>query len=71
MNTSNASNSGGFADEIPTVQQKVLISLREYKKLQRLVREGESYSRKVRNRMVALAATFLVFVVASACILFL
>lgn len=62
----NASNSGSFADDIPTVQQQVVVSKLEYEKLKRLVREGEAERIKSRNRMIAVFAVVLVFAVASA-----
>ena len=62
----NASNSGTFADDIPTVQQQVIVPKLEYEKLKRLVREGEAERIKSRNRMIAVFVTLLVFVAASA-----
>lgn len=69
-NSGNISNSGGFADEVSTVQQKVIVPLREYERLKRIVREGKSKRIQSRNRLLAVFATILVFVVASVYVIF-
>ncbi len=54
-----------YEDDVPTVQQQVIIPKLEYERLKRIVREGESSRIKSRNRMFAVFVAILVFVAAS------
>jgi len=53
-----------YHDEVPTVEERVVISKREYEFLKQTAREASTHKIKARNRILASLLMVLVFIVA-------